>query len=70
MDCLKQLTQSLLSSWLAHSKTLRLSVLEKLKDKHEWNRAMQFIQTYGTEIFHSALSESRQYPRDSLPRPR
>lgn len=51
VDCLKQLTQSLMSSWLAHSKTLRLSVLEKVKDKREWNKSVQFIQTYGAEIF-------------------
>ena len=36
VECLKQLTESLLSSWLAHSKTLRLSVLEKVKDRQEW----------------------------------
>ena len=29
IDCLQQVTESLLSEWLAHSRTLRLSVLER-----------------------------------------
>jgi hypothetical protein len=48
---LKQLTQSLLSSWLAHSKTLRLSVLEKAKGRNEWGRLAGFIEKYGEDIF-------------------
>jgi hypothetical protein len=48
---LKQLTQSLLASWLAHSKTLRLSVLEKTKGRSEWNRLSTFISRYGGDIF-------------------
>jgi hypothetical protein len=48
---LKQLTQSLLSSWLAHSKTLRLSVLEKTKGRNEWGRLAGFIEKYGEDIF-------------------
>jgi hypothetical protein len=48
---LKQLTQSLLSSWLAHSKTLRLSVLEKTKGRNEWGKLARFIERYGEDIF-------------------
>lgn len=51
VECLKQLTESLLSSWLAHSKTLRLSVLEKVKEKRSWNRLVAFIERYGADIF-------------------
>lgn len=51
VDCLKRLTESLLSSWLAHSKTLRLSVLEKVKGRREWNCTVEFIETYGQDIF-------------------
>jgi hypothetical protein len=51
VDCLKQLTESLLSSWLAHSRTLRLSVLERLKDKDDWQEMVAFVERYGTDIF-------------------
>ncbi|MCL4205787.1 MAG: hypothetical protein KJ000_25165 [Pirellulaceae bacterium] len=51
VDCLKQLTESLLSSWLAHSRTLRLSVLERLKDKDDWQELVAFIEHYGADIF-------------------
>src|SRR5262249_50098785 len=30
IDCLEEVTQSLLTEWLSHSRTLRLSVLERL----------------------------------------
>lgn len=51
VECLKQLTESLLSSWLAHSKTLRLSVLEKVKDRHEWSQLVAFVEKYGADLF-------------------
>jgi hypothetical protein len=51
VECLKQLTESLLSSWLAHSKTLRLSVLEKVKDRREWTRLVTLVETYGADLF-------------------
>jgi hypothetical protein len=51
IECLKQLTECLLSSWLAHSKTLRLSVLEKVKDRRAWAKLVAFIERYGADIF-------------------
>lgn len=51
VECLKQLTESLLNSWLAHSKTLRLSVLEKVREKRAWNELVTFVQTYGEDLF-------------------
>jgi hypothetical protein len=51
VDCLKQLTQSLLTSWLAHSKTLRLSVLERLRDRRQWSQLVAFVERYGAPIF-------------------
>jgi hypothetical protein len=51
VDCLEQLTESLLESWLAHSKTLRLSVLEKVISRGPWERLVAFIRAYGADIF-------------------
>ncbi len=47
---LEQFTELLLRSWLAHSRTLRLSVLERLP-QHYWNRLVWFIQRYGGDLF-------------------
>lgn len=49
--CLEQLTESLLSSWLSHSRTLRLSVLEKVSDQRSWRRLVAFVERYGHDLF-------------------
>jgi len=41
----------LLASWLNHSRTLRLSVLERIADAKNWERLVRFIQRYGAELF-------------------
>ncbi|MEX0819030.1 MAG: hypothetical protein WD070_05545 [Pirellulaceae bacterium] len=51
VECLEQLTEAALHSWLKHSETLRLSVLEKVNDKRAWNKLVEFIETYGSELF-------------------
>ncbi len=51
VDCLESATESLLISWLAHSRTLRLSVLEKAKDAEPWDGLVEFIQQFGQELF-------------------
>jgi hypothetical protein len=48
---LEQLTESLLLSWLSHSRTLRLSVLERTHDNAVWQNTVTFIQQYGGELF-------------------
>ncbi|WP_145094562.1 hypothetical protein [Anatilimnocola aggregata] len=49
--CLEQLTESMLTSWLAHSRTLRLSALERVHDKSTWKRVVAFVEKYGEELF-------------------
>jgi hypothetical protein len=48
---LEQLTEILLGSWLSHSRTLRLSVLETMDGAGTWNQLATFIQKYGKGIF-------------------
>ncbi len=48
---LEQLTEILLGSWLSHSRTLRLSVLETIDGSGTWKQLSQFIQRYGKGIF-------------------
>jgi hypothetical protein len=50
-DCIEMLTESMLILWLDHSKTLRLSVLEKVHDKASWEKLVQFIKDYGNGLF-------------------
>ncbi len=48
---LQQLTEVLLGSWLSHSRTLRLSVLEAVDNSKNWRQLVDFIQRYGGNLF-------------------
>ncbi len=48
---LEELNEVLVASWLHHSHTLRLSVLERIVDQQNWQRLVGFIQRYGAELF-------------------
>jgi hypothetical protein len=43
--------EALLRCWLAHSRGVRLSVLETVADKNRWRELKQFIQRYGADLF-------------------
>jgi hypothetical protein len=51
IDGLQQVTESLLSEWLSHSRTLRLSVLERVTAPKAWQELVQFIERYGHDLF-------------------
>tara|TARA_B100000809_G_scaffold17167_1_gene15292 strand:- start:10209 stop:14183 length:3975 start_codon:yes stop_codon:yes gene_type:complete len=51
VEMLEQFTELLLVSWLAHSQTLRLSVLERVSDSNSWEQLLLFIKKYGRELF-------------------
>ncbi|HMP05560.1 MAG TPA: hypothetical protein PJ982_04350 [Lacipirellulaceae bacterium] len=51
VDVLQQLTERQLDRWLAHSRTLRLSVVEKLSSDDDWARFVRFVERYGGELF-------------------
>ncbi len=55
IEFLEQLTESVLGSWLEHSRTLRLSVLERVRNKDAWKELVDFIQNYGEDIFTQAF---------------
>jgi hypothetical protein len=48
---LETVNDVLLKRWLDHSRSLRLSVLEKVVDKQRWQALIAFIQRYGHELF-------------------
>lgn len=48
---LEQMTQSMIETWLAHSRTLRLSVLERVTDDKPWTQLVRFIKRYGGDLF-------------------
>ncbi len=50
-ECIEMLTQSMLDLWLDHSRTLRLSVLEKTIEPGVWKQLKDFIGKYGTDLF-------------------
>ena len=51
VECLEQVTEALLRQWLAHSRTLRLSALERVADKKSWRSLVTFIEQYGRDLF-------------------
>ncbi len=51
VEILEHMTESLLKQWLAHSRTLRLSVLERIADERGWQSLVNFIERYGAGIF-------------------
>ena len=50
-DCIEMLTETMLPMWLDHSKTLRLSVLEKVRKTAQWEKLVDFIKRYGDGLF-------------------
>ncbi len=51
IDLLRQITDSFLKLWHAHSKTLRLSVLEAHPPGVDWEDLKDFVKTYGADLF-------------------
>ena len=50
VDCLERLTETLLKQWLAHSRTLRLSTLERIGSEREWQALVEFVERYGHDL--------------------
>ena len=51
VSSLESMTESMLVTWLAHSRTLRLSVLEKVKGSTPWQELVDFIRAFGEDLF-------------------
>jgi hypothetical protein len=51
VEALQDLTESQLNRWLAHSRTLRLSVVERLANDEEWKAFVEFVERYGADFF-------------------
>jgi hypothetical protein len=51
VEALQDLTESQLNRWLAHSRTLRLSVVERLGGEADWQAFVAFIKRYGADLF-------------------
>lgn len=51
VQALQDLTESQLARWLRHSRTVRLSVVEKLAPPPERERFVNFVRRYGDDLF-------------------
>jgi hypothetical protein len=49
---LEDIIEPFLALWLEHSKSLSLSVLERIQDEKEWDELCTFIRNYGHDLFH------------------
>lgn len=50
-SALRQVAESFHALWLEHSKSLRLSALEAVLDKPDWDELKVFVRTYGHDLF-------------------
>lgn len=51
-EALWDLTDKHLKRWLAHSATVRLSVVERFRDRpDDWERFVRFVERYGEDLF-------------------
>ena len=51
VDHVERHTEQLLGIWLEHSKTLRLSTLERVRKDDAWNELVKFVEKYGNDLF-------------------
>lgn len=51
IEVVQSVTEALLKRWHMHSRTLRLSALEKVAEEPRWKALLEFIQSYGGELF-------------------
>ncbi|HEY4235185.1 MAG TPA: hypothetical protein VGM76_17270, partial [Lacipirellulaceae bacterium] len=51
VEAMQDLTESQLNRWLTHSRTLRLSVVERLSAEEDWNKFVAFVERYGGDLF-------------------
>jgi hypothetical protein len=51
VEALQDLTESQLNRWLTHSRTLRLSVVERLANDADWEAFVAFVKRYGADLF-------------------
>ncbi len=51
VDYMERIVELLLTSWLSHSRQIRISPVESISDKTYWNEIKEFIQRYGKDIF-------------------
>ena len=66
-ECIEMLTESMLMLWLEHSKTLRLSVVEKIQEKQSWDKLVEFITRYGSGFFYTAFFTSGEHSIHTAP---
>jgi hypothetical protein len=53
VELLDNLTAPFAALWIEHSRTIQLSVLETAPSGEAWQRLVEFIQKYGSELFHA-----------------
>ncbi len=51
IECMERAVELLLHRWLAHSRNIRISVLETVADRERWRELKHFIEQYGHDLF-------------------
>ncbi|MDR1477913.1 MAG: hypothetical protein LBJ00_03120 [Planctomycetaceae bacterium] len=51
VEYMERTVEVLLASWLSHSRQIRISPVESIVDRSQWDKIKTFIQRYGKDIF-------------------
>ncbi|HID75314.1 MAG TPA: hypothetical protein EYP56_04880 [Planctomycetaceae bacterium] len=51
LGCMEKFVERLLKRWVAHSRNIRISVLETVAESHRWRGLKEFIRRYGHDLF-------------------
>jgi hypothetical protein len=51
IDCVERAIEHLLKCWVSHSRNIRISVLELVAEKRQWQKLKSFVETYGHDLF-------------------
>ncbi len=55
IEYLQHLTEQMMIRWLDHSRSVRLSVLERVTNEKQWQKLVRFIERYGKGLFHQVF---------------
>ncbi|MBX3413033.1 MAG: hypothetical protein KF708_10130 [Pirellulales bacterium] len=51
VECIESATEVFLGRWLRHSRSARISVLERVANDEKWQELRKFIEEYGEDLF-------------------
>jgi hypothetical protein len=54
IECLGDVLDPYQKLWIDHSRTMRISSVDGLRDNEDWEELAEFIEAYGSDLFHAS----------------